>query len=260
MCLNSGEYHKNLNPEGLQGSAKELTPRLSKRSLRYDHTLPLARYVAANRSNLVFPARFYQMGPVWRADRPQKGRYREFWQCDADIVAPTRRLPDQEMESEVNIFAISIVPMIRQIFKKLGLYDKVVIEYSDRRTLRRIFAEEVPSVTDQDFQLFLNLLDDIEKTGQGVVLSKMREKGWVTEVVERIIKDPYRPLGVFGDERICWNFNLARGLDYYTGAVYEVKLEEDRSVTLAAGGEYGKLTEFFGETGLTGVGVSFGFG
>ena len=246
---------------------------LSEDALRYDLTVPFARFVVQNRNDLVFPFKRYQIQPVWRADRPQKGRYREFYQCDVDVIGSTSLLNEVEL-----------IQLVNSGFSKLGL-DDVVIRVNNRKILAGL-AEVANQVN--NFGLITVAIDKLDKIGvEGVIkelvakeipsnaidkissvlelqgntdLSKIREILKGSEIGQKGIDElefmleSVKSLGV---NNAVPDFTLARGLDYYTGAIFEVT-HKDFNSSICGGGRYDDLTGVFGLNDMSGVGISFG--
>jgi histidyl-tRNA synthetase len=276
--LNSGDFLRELSPEDLsKGSGANLN-KLSEKGLRYDLTVPFARYVAMNRNELSFPFKRYQIQPVWRADRPQKGRYREFYQCDADVVGTDSLLCEAE-----------IIGMIRQVFTKLGL-TQYSIKINNRKILTGI-AEAIGA--DGKEGPLCVAIDKLDKIGWEKVQEELQQRGFENDSLDRLaplvnLKEGVSarmevlngflknsPTGlqglqeleeVFGLlERMGTNLDhvdfdpmLARGLSYYTGAIFEVKVHGVSIGSVSGGGRYDNLTGVFGLPGVPGVGFSFG--
>jgi histidyl-tRNA synthetase len=275
--LNSGDYLKNV-PEKflLERNSVRITPSVSEKGLRYDLTVPFARFVAQYRNDIVFPFRRYQIQPVWRADRPQKGRYREFYQCDADIIGSNSILNEAEL-----------IQIINDVFNRLKI--KTTIKYNNRKILAGI--AEIIGEPDKINEITVTI-DKLEKTGlenvnrelaargvSGEAISKLQPllamKGDClskTEKLERLlasseigikgideIKTLYRYINQTGLQNLVeFDQSLARGLDYYTGAIFEVKSEDVNIGSICGGGRYDDLTGIFGLPGVSGVGISFG--
>ncbi len=275
--LNSGDFLKDADREKLNAAdAAALLPSISGKALRYDLTVPFARYVVMHRNDITFPFRRYQMQPVWRADRPQKGRYREFWQCDADIIGTSSLLSEAEL-----------IGMVDDVFSRLGM--EVVIKINNRKILSGIAASL--GVKEKSFTAFVTALDKIEKTGYENAVKEMIERNIFSrpvkenELTEFLREMPQRspdkirelsPEAAKGVEEIetiysffegdkmksstvLRDYTLARGLDYYTGTIIEVKPAAHTSgSSICGGGRYDDLTGIFGVPGLPGVGISFG--
>jgi histidyl-tRNA synthetase len=277
--LNSGDFAANLTETDLQDGSKKMTPKIAEKGLRYDLTVPFARYVVMNRNNLALPFKRYQMQPVWRADRPQKGRYREFYQCDADVVGTDSLLCEAE-----------IVLMIHEVFRNLGIAD-FTLKINNRKILAGI-AEVIGAPGKEG--LLSVAIDKLDKTGKEKVLDELRERDFSEESIVRL--DPMFELGgqevlqvinqlktwlstsetasqgiteleqtlqlvdQYGltDSRVEIDPTLARGLSYYTGAIFEVKANGVSIGSVSGGGRYDNLTGAFGMPGLSGVGISFG--
>ena len=278
--LNSGDFLSKVGDNELtKGDANSLTPKISEKALRYDLTVPFARYVVMHQNELDFPFKRYQIQPVWRADRPQRGRFREFYQCDADVVGATGVL--QELE---------FVQLYDRVFDKLGLKG-VTIKINHRKVL--VGMAEVIGASDKliDFTVALEKLD---KVGAGAVEKEMLDKGISAEAVTRVrplldtsmdamgrfekleellansrigqegladlrtILEQTAALGVKASALVV-DVTLARGLNYYTGAIFEVAAPEGVEMgSIGGGGRYDDLTGIFGLKDLSGVGISFG--
>lgn len=278
--LNSGDYLKDISQEQLdlarEAESRSLTPLISEKALRYDLTVPLARYVSMNRGQMSFPFKRYQIQPVWRADRPQKGRYREFYQCDVDVIGSS------SLFNEAELIAIYV-----EVFQKLGFKDFTV-----RVNNRKFFAGLAGSMGLADkVGAFVVCIDKLDKIGLVGVEAELlalganpdgltrfidliQTKGRQTlfASLEQFVDDSGIALGlaeikeVFDllqalqvDENfVAFDLTLARGLDYYTGTIMEVVTNEVAMGSIGGGGRYDNLTGIFGVDGLTGVGVSFG--
>lgn len=276
--LNSGDFLDKIPAEELtQKNAKSLTPKISEKALRYDLTVPFARYVAMNQGTLTFPFKRYQIQPVWRADRPQKGRFREFYQCDADVVG-----------SESLWQEVELVQLYLKSFKELGI--AVKIHLNNRKILSGL--AEYAGISDRliDFTVALDKLDKIGKDG---VVKEMLEKSISQESVGKLdflfsqsddalenilaLKEKFigNETGTKGVEELefvltksfdlgidldslVFDITLARGLDYYTGAIFEVKAKNVEMGSIGGGGRYDNLTEVFGVKNIPGIGISFG--
>ena len=277
--LNSGDYLKKVNPEDYaQKDIQKLTPQLSEKALRYDLTVPFARYVVMHQNEIEFPFKRYQIQPVWRADRPQKGRFREFYQCDADVVGSAGLL--QELE---------FIQLYDRVFSDLGLQG-VTIKLNHRKVLSGI--AELIGASDKlvDFTV---ALDKLDKIGQEKVKAEMLEKGISARAIEQAaplfdLNDVAEPLSalegllknsVTGSEgvaelryliaqtaslglqssRLQLDVTLARGLNYYTGTIFEVSAPQGVDMgSIGGGGRYDDLTGIFGLNDVSGVGISFG--
>ena len=275
--LNSGDYLKSA-PDDLLAARdyKHLITRVSEKGLRYDLTVPFARYVVQHRNDLQMPFKRYQIQPVWRADRPQRGRYREFYQCDADVVGSDSLLNEVEL-----------VSMIDEVFKRFGI--NIVIKLNNRKILSGI--AEVIGAPEKIVDITV-AIDKMDKIGLDNVNGELAEKGLSQEAINTL-----KPLltlsgsneekletlksllansqtGVKGIEELVFvldrvaalnlkstvelDVSLARGLNYYTGTILEVKALDVEMGSISGGGRYDNLTGVFGMDGLSGVGISFG--
>ena len=277
--LNSGDYAAGLTELDLASGSKKLTPKIAEKGLRYDLTVPFARYVVMNRNSLTMPFKRYQMQPVWRADRPQKGRYREFYQCDADVVGTDSLLCEAE-----------IVIMIHEVFRNLGITD-FTLKINNRKILAGI--AEVIGMPGQEGLLSV-AIDKLDKIGREKVLDELRERGFADDTLEQLnplfgfnglttdqvlseltnwlsssetsqkgiaeLQETLQLVSQYGltNIRIEIDPTLARGLSYYTGAIFEVKANGVSIGSVSGGGRYDNLTGAFGMPGLSGVGISFG--
>ncbi|MCD8453989.1 histidine--tRNA ligase [Tenacibaculum finnmarkense genomovar ulcerans] len=278
--LNSGDYLKKADQTLLsEKNSQKVTAQISEKALRYDLTVPFARYVVQHQNDITFPFKRYQIQPVWRADRPQKGRFREFYQCDADVVGSKSLL--QEVE---------FIQLYDTVFSKLGL-NGATIKINNRKILSGI--AQVIGASDKliDFTVALDKLDKIGKEG---VVKEMLEKGISQDAIEKVAplfsfsgtnQDKLSSLsamleaseeGLAGVEELRTVVNmieeigltsasleldvtLARGLNYYTGAIYEVAApKEVKMGSIGGGGRYDDLTGIFGLKDVSGVGISFG--
>lgn len=275
--LNSGDYLKNISDEELMGrNTLYLQTRLCEKGLRYDLTVPFARYVVMHRDELQLPFKRYQIQPVWRADRPQKGRYREFYQCDADVVGSDSLLNEVEL-----------MQIVDTVFQRFGV--RVQIKINDRKILSGIAevigeAEKIVDIT--------VAIDKLEKIGIDSVNDELRHDGISEDAIEKLqpiialsgtneeklntIKEVLKDseIGKKGVEElrfilgtlkeiglkneIQFDLTLARGLNYYTGAIFEVKALDTPMGSITGGGRYDNLTGILGMPGLSGVGISFG--
>lgn len=276
--LKSGDYLSKSQIDEATTS-KSLTPQISDKALRYDLTVPFARYVAQNRNDITFPFRRYQMQNVWRADRPQKGRFREFYQCDADIIGTTSLIAE-----------IELVQLYDEVFNTLGI-DDVTIKINNRKILSGI--AQVVGKEDKIIDITVSL-DKIDKIGQAKVKDEMYSKGISKETVSKmdILFDlkgentdkltalksflEGSAIGLEGIDELTDVVNrleslklqcaaleidvtLARGLNYYTGAIFEVQANGVDIGSIGGGGRYDNLTGIFGLDNVSGVGISFGF-
>ena len=293
-----GETTPLVTAEDLDAGPRVVLPKIAEKGLRYDLTVPFARYVAMNRGTLTFPFKRYQMQPVWRADRPQRGRYREFYQCDADVVGTDSLLCEAE-----------IVLMMAQVLDGLGLHD-FTIKINHRGVLRNIY--QALGGEGQETDLFV-AIDKLDKIGRDGVSKELLEKGFSEPTIETL----FALLGVDGDyeekltrllagfvtagvepdgerpeanddesqpfqanyrgltelavvldlltasgfkqfDRLEFDPTLARGLSYYTGCIFEVKINNVQMGSVSGGGRYDNLTGAFGLPDVSGVGFSFG--
>lgn len=275
--LNSGDYLKGLTDEDLLGrNTLKLQTRLCEKGLRYDLTVPFARYVVMHREELQLPFKRYQIQPVWRADRPQKGRYREFYQCDADVVGSDSLLNEVEL-----------MQIVDTVFRRLGI--RVQIKINNRKILTGI--AEVIGEADKIVDITV-AIDKLDKIGLDNVNQELRAGGIPDEAIgklqpiialqgtneekldviaevlktsetglkgveeTRFILDTLKALGLVNEVQL--DLTLARGLNYYTGAIFEVKALDTPMGSITGGGRYDNLTGIFGMPGLSGVGISFG--
>ena len=275
--LNSGDYLKNAPAEMLeQHDYIHLIPKISEKGLRYDLTVPFARYVVMHRNDIQFPFKRYQIQPVWRADRPQKGRYREFYQCDADVVG-----------SDSLMNEIELVGMIDEVFKRFGI--NVIIKINNRKVLSGI--AEVIGAPDKIVDITV-AIDKIDKIGLENVNAELLEKGLSQDAIDALL--PLLTLSGSNEEKLATlstllassevgmkgveelryvltnseaqqpkgvvelDVSLARGLNYYTGTIIEVKAKDVAIGSITGGGRYDNLTGVFGMPGTSGVGISFG--
>lgn len=277
--LNSGDFLKGADPKQLeQRDSKAIAGEISEKGLKYDLTVPFARYVVMNRNEVTFPFKRYQIQPVWRADRPQKGRYREFYQCDADVIGSDSLLCEAE-----------IILMIREVCASLQIK-----EYSIKVNHRGILSglAELADDNINEGALFVSI-DKLDKTGEEKVKEDLNEKGFSTESIGRIFeilnfkgsnlekldflssKLADSAKGKKGVQDITHviellsrfdlaadsfelDMTLARGLSYYTGTIFEVKINNVAIGSVSGGGRYDNLTGVFGLPGVSGVGFSFG--
>ena len=273
--LNSGNFLEkiDLNKEL---DYKKVTNKISEKGLRYDLTVPFARFIVNNRNSITFPFKRYQIQPVWRADRPQKGRYREFYQCDADIIGSHSLLNEVEL-----------CEIIDEVFSLLGL--KIELKINNRKILAAI--AELIGKPDKIVDITI-AIDKLEKIGYDKVIEELLERGLTSEDIEKI--NPILNLKGSIDEKIFslkklfsdsqigqkgiseleevfqnvkllnlsldldFDITLARGLNYYTGAIFEVKCKDVKMGSIVGGGRYDNLTGVFGMPDVSGVGISFG--
>jgi len=274
--LNSGDYLSNIGDEELLGrNTLRLAARLCEKGLRYDLTVPFARYVVMHREELLLPFKRYQMQPVWRADLPQKGRYREFWQFDGDIVGSDSLLNEVEL-----------MQIVDTVFQRFGV--RVKIKINNRKILSGI--AEVIGAADKIVDITV-AIDKLDKIGISNVNQELREDGLTEQQIEKlqpiillegtndeklttigeVLKDS--ETGMKGVEELRYiigllstglknelqlDLTLARGLNYYTGAIFEVKALDVQIGSITGGGRYDNLTGIFGMSGISGVGISFG--
>lgn len=269
--LNSGDYAAGLSDDEVRQAS-----RICEKGLRYDLTVPFARYVVQHRDELSFPFRRYQMQPVWRADRPQKGRYREFYQCDVDVIG-TRSL----------LCEVELVEIVERVFRALGI--RVVLKMNNRKILYGI-AEAIGHA---DKMMDITVaIDKLEKIGLEQVKAELLERGLTEEAVARLqpilelsgdnaqklaslrevlsasetgLKGIEEMETIFGhvaslglELPVELDLSLARGLNYYTGAIFEVKALDFAIGSICGGGRYDDLTGIFGMPNTSGVGISFG--
>ena len=275
--LNSGDYLNKISDEELdERNSLHLASKLCEKGLRYDLTVPFARYVVMHRDELQLPFKRYQIQPVWRADRPQKGRYREFYQCDADVVGSDSLLNEVELMQIVDTvftkFGIRIQIKInnRKILsgmaEVLDEADKIVditvaIDKLEKIGLENVNAElKAGGITDKAIEKLQPILtmqgsnEDKLKTIEKVLESS--EVGLKGVEETRFILDTLNSVGL--NNEIQLDLTLARGLNYYTGAIFEVKALDTPMGSITGGGRYDNLTGIFGMPGLSGVGISFG--
>ncbi|MDE7343884.1 MAG: histidine--tRNA ligase, partial [Muribaculaceae bacterium] len=275
--LNSGDFMKSVNPADLeQRNLPRLTSQLCEKGLRYDLTVPFARFVVQHRDELQMPFKRFQIQPVWRADRPQKGRYREFYQCDADVVG------SDSLHNEVELLSL-----IDFVMERLGI--NVVIKVNNRKVLTGI--AQVLGAEDKIVDITV-AIDKIDKIGLENVNKELLEKGLSEEAVARLepiltltgsneeklntlseilagseegmkgiaeLREVLCGIGALGGKaEVELDVSLARGLNYYTGTIIEVKAKDVAIGSITGGGRYDNLTGVFGMPGLSGVGISFG--
>ena len=275
--LNSGDFLSGVSDVELEErNSNRLTSKISEKGLRYDLTVPFARFVVQNRDKITFPFKRYQIQPVWRADRPQKGRYREFYQCDVDVVG-----------SDSLINELELIQIVDEVYRRLNI--NVVVKINNRKILSGI--AEIVGETERITEITV-AIDKMDKIGLENVNKELFEKGISTEAIGKI--QPILKLsgtnheklnqlktilasseiGLKGVEELETIFNLcdsvqvqtkveldltlARGLNYYTGAIFEVKALDVEIGSITGGGRYDNLTGVFGMPGVSGVGISFG--
>lgn len=275
--LNSGDFLRGITPADIEGGATgHLAAQLCEKGLRYDLTVPFARYVVQHRDEIQLPFKRYQIQPVWRADRPQKGRYREFYQCDADVVG------SNSLWNEVEL-----VQIIDEVFSRFG------VRVSIRINNRKILAGLADMIGQPDKLVALTTaIDKLDKIGIDNVKAELMDAGINQEGIDRLnplftisgdneqrltaiagmlkgdeagekgveevrfVLDAIRPLNLKNE--IMLDLTLARGLNYYTGCIFEVKALDVEIGSITGGGRYDNLTGIFGMPGLSGVGISFG--
>lgn len=276
--LNSGDFLKGVNPADLEKGSASTLNKISEKGLRYDLTVPFARYVVMNRNELTFPFKRYQIQPVWRADRPQKGRYREFYQCDADVVGTDSLVCEAE-----------IILMIRRVFEKLSLHD-----YSIKINNRKILSGIAEAIGEAGKEGPLCVaIDKLDKIGWEKVKEELGQRGFGVASIDNLaplvslqadligkleflkeflkssatglqgvaeLEEVFAILDKMGVslDHVDFDIMLARGLSYYTGAIFEVKVHKVSIGSVSGGGRYDNLTGVFGLSGVSGVGFSFG--
>ena len=273
--LNSGDFLRDVPAGGLQeGATGRLAAQLCEKGLRYDLTVPFARYVVQHREELSLPFRRYQIQPVWRADRPQKGRYREFYQCDADVVGSDSLLNEVElihiMDTVFGRLGIRVCIKVNNrtilsgIAELIGAADKIVDITVAIDKLDKIGLEGVNEELRQDGlteQQIARLQPIIAMEGSNEQkIATMREALAQSEVGQKGLDEVAFVLARVGDvaSQVQLDLTLARGLDYYTGCIFEVKALDVQIGSITGGGRYDNLTGIFGMPGLSGVGISFG--
>ena len=275
--LNSGDFLRKVDDKELvERNTLKLASQLCEKGLRYDLTVPFARYVVMHHDELQFPFKRYQIQPVWRADRPQKGRYREFYQCDADVVGSDSLLNEVEL-----------MQIVDEVFQRFGV--RVIIKINNRKILTGI-AEMIGAANKiVDITVAIDKLDKIglenvnqELANAGIspdaieklqpIISLQGTNDEKLNVIKNVLKDSQ--VGLKGVEEVTYildvlkamqlhneiqlDLTLARGLNYYTGAIFEVKAKDVSIGSITGGGRYDNLTGIFGMPGLSGVGISFG--
>lgn len=272
--LNSGDFTQGVDMS--EPSANKLAPKICEKGLRYDLTVPFARFVVQHQNELTFPFKRYQMQPVWRADRPQKGRYREFYQCDVDVIGSNSLLNEAEL-----------MQMTHEIFERFGI--RITIKVNNRKILSGIVDVlcEAGSLTD-----ICTAIDKLDKIGREKVCEELLERGISAEAIDKL--QPFfeftgsnekklqklttifaqSEIGQKGVEEVRkmlayadlleietpieLDITLARGLNYYTGAIFEVKATDVNIGSISGGGRYDNLTGIFGLKNMSGVGISYG--
>jgi len=277
--LNSGDYLKKADKEAIEeANSSKLIGSISEKALRYDLTVPFARYVVQHQNDLAFPFKRYQIQPVWRADRPQRGRYREFYQCDADVVG-----------SNSLLYEVEIVQLLDEVLYNLGI-PGFTIKINNRKVLSGI--AEITGESDKIIDITV-AIDKLDKIGEEGVVKELESKEVSASAIEKIkplflLKGGYKKvvsemktmlqdseIGLRGIEELAFIFEtidalglkkatfefdvtLARGLNYYTGAIFEVSANNVKMGSISGGGRYDDLTGIFGLKDVSGVGISFG--
>lgn len=276
--LNSGNFLEGVSTEEFNLGVKAVAPKITEKALRYDLTVPFARYVVMHKHELPMPFKRYQIQPVWRADRPSRGRYREFYQCDADAVGTDSLICEAE-----------IVLILNEAFDKLGIKD-FTIKINNRKVLTGLTEVIGKKGCETDLCVAIDKLDKIGKEG---VIAELKSKDFSDEAIHKL--DPFLEITGSTEEKIAYlnlifseseigrlgvkeleqvfdyvakfgltnpnlefDITLARGLAYYTGAIFEVKANGVQIGSICGGGRYDNLTGVFGMPGLSGVGISFG--
>ncbi len=272
--LNNGAFAEKVNEEDwINKQHKKLVSQICDRALRYDLTVPFARFVAMNQNDIAFPFKRYQIQPVWRADRPQRGRYREFFQCDVDVIGTDSLWCELEL-----------LKVYDQVFNDLGL--SVSIHINNRKMLQGL--ADVCGMSERFIDMTV-ALDKLDKIGWDGVTKEMSEKGiemisieslkkWVERIQEdvdvwnELLANPglekakeeweflHKALNAspLKKAQLVWDITLARGLNYYTGFIFEVKANDAQMGSIGGGGRYDDLTGIFGLPNMSGVGISFG--
>ena len=280
--LNSGDFLSKVSAEELQtADAKKLTSKVSEKALRYDLTVPFARYVVAHQNDISLPFKRFQIQPVWRADRPQKGRYREFYQCDADVVGSESLLNEaefvliyQEALSQLGLKDFSILINNRKILSGIAeiigkpeliidmtvaidKLDKIGFDGVCKELLERGFTQSDIEKLQPIIELKGSNSEKIKALKKVLVSSEIGQKGIEElETIFNYIQQLQTPKATLPN--ITLDITLARGLNYYTGAIFEVKSNEVAMGSIGGGGRYDDLTSMFGLKNLSGVGISFG--
>lgn len=270
--LNNGDYLSKVNPSVYEEkNSQKLAPQICERGLRYDLTVPFARFVVMHQNEIAFPFKRYQIQPVWRADRPQRGRYREFYQCDVDVVG-----------SNSLVYEAELVQIYDEVFKNLGL--NVVIKVNNRKIL---FGMAEAAGIPEKFMDMTVAIDKLDKIGWEGVEKELKSRDiadFAIEIIAQLLKvTTLSELEVFGDKspsllkgieelrtfhqyfdlkphtnEVKFDITLARGLNYYTGCIFEVAAKDVKMGSIGGGGRYDDLTGIFGLKNVSGVGVSFG--
>lgn len=276
--LNSGDFLKNVESGDLEHGPGHVLPKVAEKGLRYDLTVPFARYVVMNRNEISFPFKRFQIQPVWRADRPQKGRYREFYQCDADVVG-----------TDSLICELEILLMIKKVFGELGIED-----YTIKINNRKILTGMAEAIGENGREAELCVaIDKLDKIGWEKVQEELVQRNFSAAAIQKLnpvidmldgneaklsslkeflsdsavgmkgiqeLEEVFALLSKYGsdEEKVEFDAVLARGLSYYTGAIFEVKVNNVSIGSVSGGGRYDNLTGVFGLDGVSGVGFSFG--
>ncbi len=270
--LNNGDFLSKANVDALENrDSRRLLPSIAEKGLRYDLTVPFARYVVMHQHELSFPFKRYQIQPVWRGDSPQKGRFQEFYQCDVDVVGSTSLMYEAEL-----------LQIYDEVFRQLGI--EVVVKFNNRKVLYGI--AEAAGIPDRFMDMTV-AIDKLDKIGPQGVRAEMQQRGIAEGAIDRIeqilaVSDPemlrmhlaHSPEGMKGLDEITelyryfdpvaahnevrFDLTLARGLTYYTGCIFEVQAKGVQMGSIGGGGRYDNLTSAFGLEGVSGVGISFG--
>ncbi len=270
--LNNGDFLSKANAEALENrDSRRLLPSIAEKGLRYDLTVPFARYVVMHQHKLSFPFKRYQIQPVWRGDNPQKGRFQEFYQCDVDVVGSTSLMYEAEL-----------LQIYDEVFCRLGI--EVVIKFNNRKVLYGI--AEAAGIPDRFMDMTV-AIDKLDKIGSQGVRAEMQQRGIAKEAIDRVeqilaVSDPemlrthlcHSLEGMKGLDEVAelyryfdpatahnevrFDLTLARGLTYYTGCIFEVQAKGVQIGSIGGGGRYDNLTGTFGLEGVSGVGISFG--
>lgn len=270
--LNNGDFLSDVDESILtEKNSKKILNQISKRGLRYDLTVPFARFVVMHENEINFPFKRYQIQPVWRADRPQKGRYQEFYQCDADAIG-----------SDSLVYEAELICIYDQVFSKINIPVEILVN-------NRKILEEMASLTGQseNFTAITVIIDKLDKIGMDAVLTELEKSGLSTNAVNLVkeylniktieqlstwftsnniaskgIEELNEVFSYLSEQKfkntVRFDPKLARGLNYYTGCIFEVKALDANMGSLGGGGRYADLTGVFDKDGLSGVGISFG--
>jgi len=276
--LNSGDFLSKASNSDFDAGSKALSKKISEKGLKYDLTVPFARYVVSNQNDITYPFKRYQIQPVWRADRPQKGRYREFYQCDVDVIGTKSLICEAEL-----------MCIVHEVFEALKLKE-YKISISSRKILEGI-AELL--AVDNEFSQFVVILDKLDKIGEDKVIEELKLLGIENSALKTLqvllniegtndkklqdlkshftnseiglegikdLEEVFQHCSDLGnnDNNLEFDISLARGLSYYTGVIYEVKPTSVSIGSISAGGRYDNLTGNFGLPNVSGVGISFG--